>query len=107
VATLSPSRGEVWWYHRPDGQPRPVLVITRNEAIDKLNEILVVPATRTVRGIETEIAIDRDDGMPDACALSLDNTFLARKSLLTERITTLGPDKLHRVCTALSAAVAC
>ncbi len=84
-----------------------MLIITRNEAIEKLNEVLVVPTTSTVRGIATEVPIDRVDGMPDACALSLDNTFLARKSLLTERITTLGPDKLHRVCTALATAVAC
>jgi hypothetical protein len=28
-------------------------------------------------------------------------------ALLTERITILGPDKLHQVCTALAAAVAC
>jgi mRNA interferase MazF len=107
MATLSPSRGEVWWYERSEQKPRPVLVITRNEAIDKLYEILVVPATRTVRGIATEVAIDREDGMPDACALSLDNTFLARKALLTERITELGPERMHEVCRALSAATDC
>jgi len=102
-----PSRGEVWWYERSEQKPRPVLVITRNEAIDKLYEILVVPATRTVRGIATEVAIDREDGMPNACALSLDNTFLARKALLTERITELGPERMHEVCHALSAATDC
>ena len=107
MAALTPSRGEVWWYERPEEKPRPVLIITRDEAIGKLNEILVVPATSTVRGIATEVPIGRDDGMPKAGALSLDNTFLARKALLTERITTLGPDKLHLVCTALATAVAC
>lgn len=107
MATLSPSRGEVWWYERPEEKRRPVLIITRDEAIDKLNEVLVVPATSTVRGIPTEVSVDRSDGMPGACALSLDNTFLARKALLTERIATLGPDKLHLICTALSVAVAC
>ncbi len=107
MAALTPSRGEVWWYERPDQKSRPVLVITRNEAIGHLHEVLVVPTTSTVRGIATEVSLDRDDGMPGACALSLDNTFLARKALLTERITTLGPDKLHRVCAALGVAVAC
>ncbi len=107
MAALSPSRGEVWWYERPEQKRRPVLIITRNEAIDKLHEVLVVPTTSTVRGIATEVSIDRDDGMPNACALSLDNTFLARKAMLTERITTLGPAKLHQVCTALATAVAC
>jgi mRNA interferase MazF len=107
MAALSPSRGEVWWYEHPEQKPRPVLIITREEAIDTLREILVVPATSTLRGIATEVPIDRDDGMPVACALSLDNIFPARRALLTERITTLGPEKLHRVCATLAAAVAC
>lgn len=91
----------------PSRSGRPVLIITRDEAIDKLREVLVVPTTSTVRGIPTEVSIDRDDGMPGACVLSLDNTFLARKAMLTERIATLGPDKLHQVCMELGVTVAC
>ncbi len=107
MATLSPSRGEVWWYERPEQKPRPVLVITRNEAIGKLHDVLVVPATSTIRGIATEVSVDRDDGMPDACVLSLDNVFPARRALLTERITKLGPERMDEVCRALSSATSC
>jgi mRNA interferase MazF len=43
-------RGEIRWYtlRLPDKR-RPVLVLTRNDVIDHLNEIIVVPATRTIR----------------------------------------------------------
>jgi mRNA-degrading endonuclease toxin of MazEF toxin-antitoxin module len=44
-------RGEVRWYTfaLPDKR-RPVLILTRNEVIDNLNEIIVVPIMRTIRG---------------------------------------------------------
>jgi mRNA-degrading endonuclease toxin of MazEF toxin-antitoxin module len=49
------------------------LVLTRNEVIDRLNEIIVVPATRTIRGLATEVILTADDGMPAACALNFDH----------------------------------
>ena len=58
-------RGEIRWYKfaAPDKR-RPVLLLTRDTVIDTLNEIIVVPATRTIRGIATEIVLTSDDGMP-------------------------------------------
>ena len=44
-------RGEIRWYtFRLPDKRRPVLILTRNDVIDRLNEIIVVPATRTIRG---------------------------------------------------------
>ena len=51
----------------------------RATVIDSLNEIIVVPATRTVRGIATEVVLTVDDGMPAVCALSFDHVALARR----------------------------
>jgi mRNA interferase MazF len=59
-----------------------VLVLTRNEVIDHLNEIIVVPATRTIRGLSTEVILTADDGMPSVCALNLDHVALAQRSRL-------------------------
>lgn len=60
-------RGEIRWYTfaAPDKR-RPVLLLTRSMVIDTLNEIIVVPATRTLRGIATEVLLSGDDGMPRA-----------------------------------------
>ena len=101
------ARGEVWWYEHPEAGRRPFLILTRTEAVPVLNQLLAVPATRTVRGIPTEVALDVDDGMPEACALTLDNVSLIRKSLCTEMITRLSAEKLQAVCEALGAATAC
>jgi mRNA interferase MazF len=104
---VSPTRGEVWLYERPDRKPRPVLVLTRPEAIDSLSRILVVPATRSIRDIPTHVRLDESDGMREPCALALDNTFAPRKPLLTQRIAKLGPERMDEVCRALRMATAC
>lgn len=100
-------RGEVWLFESPDDKNRPVVVLTRDEAIDALNRVLVAPCTRKVREIPTHIKLDESDGMLVPCAVSLDNIFAARKGLLTRRITALGPDRMASVCGALNTAVSC
>lgn len=102
-----PRRGEVWWVQVPEAGRRPALVLTRSAAIPVLNRLVVVPATRTIRRIPTEVLLDEDDGMPAACALALDNVTLVRKSALAARIVTLQTDRMAEVCTALQVAVAC
>lgn len=102
-----PARGEVWWVEDPALGRRPALVLTRDGAIAVLDWLLVAPLSRTVRGIPTEVALDADDGLPEPCAATLDNVRPVRRALLTERITTLGPDRMHAVCAALRVAVAC
>jgi mRNA interferase MazF len=104
---VNPTRGEVWLYERPDRKPRPVLVVTRAEAIDSLSRILVVPATRSVRNIPTHVHLDESDGMREPCALALDNIFAPRKALLTQRIAKLGPERMAEVCRALRMATSC
>ena len=55
------------------------MILTRNEVIDRLNEIIVVPATRTIRGLDTELVLTEDDGMPAACALNFDHVAMAQR----------------------------
>ena len=65
------SRGEIRWYtFRYPDKRRPVLILTRDEVIDRLNEIIVVPATRTIRGLATELILTPQDGLPVPCALN-------------------------------------
>ena len=74
-------RGEIRWYtFRLPDKRRPVLILTRNDVIDRLNEIIVVPATRTIRGLTTEVVLTVHDGMPAACALNFDHVSLAQRN---------------------------
>ena len=101
------NRGEVWWVEEPEVGRRPACVLTRQEATPVLRRVTVAPATRTVRSIPTEVELAQEDGMPERCALSLDNLRTVPKVLLTERITTLGPRRLREVCVALERALGC
>lgn len=100
-------RGEVWWYEHPRAGRRPFLILTRDEVLSALVQVLAVPATRTIRGIPTEVGLDEDDGMPDACCLTLDNLAPIRPALCTERITRLSPERMSQVCRALALATGC
>lgn len=101
------NRGEVWWVEHPDAGRRPGCVLTRQAVIPVLNSVLVAPATRTIRGIPTEVTLTRDDGMPDDCALSFDNLTTVPIALLTTRITTVADTRLPELCDALRAATGC
>jgi mRNA interferase MazF len=99
--------GEVWWVEHPDAGRRPGCILTREAAIAVLTSVLVAPATRTVRGIPTEVPLSREDGMPDDCALSFDNLTTIPKALLTERITEVPAARHEALCGALRAATGC
>lgn len=101
------ARGEVWWYEHPEAGRRPFLVLTRDEALPVLNQVLAAPATRTVRGIATEVELDRGDGMPTSCVVSTDNVTLIRPTFLTGLVTRLRPERMQAVCEAIGHAIAC
>lgn len=73
-------RGEIRWYtfHRPDKR-RPVLVLTRDEIVELLNETIVAPVTRTIRGLTSEVVLTAEDGMPVTCTLNFDHVSLAQR----------------------------
>ncbi len=60
LVTGEPRQGEIWWASAADKR-RPVLVVTRNEALPVLHSFIVAPVTRTVRHIPTEIPLDADE----------------------------------------------
>ena len=101
-----PRQGEVWWAEVEDKR-RPVLVITRSDAIPVLSRLIVAPLTRTVRGIPTEIRLGPEEGLAAECAASFDNAQPINRRLLTERLTALGPLRRPEICAALAALADC
>ena len=82
-------RGEIRWYTFRPPEHRPVLLLARQEVAEVLNEIIVVPATRTVRGLATEVLLTPQNEMPTTCALNFDHISLARRSRFGGILTTL------------------
>ena len=97
----------MWWVERPHVGRRPHLIVTRSSAVPVLNALIAVPATRTTRGIQTEVPLTRADGMPSDCVLSLDNLSRIPKAFFVERICELRGDRLAEVCRALAYATDC
>jgi mRNA-degrading endonuclease toxin of MazEF toxin-antitoxin module len=81
--------------------------MTRDEAVERLSELIVVPLTTTVRGLPNEVGLNQTDGMPRACVTSIDNLSTIAKGQLVERITELDAAKMDEVCRALNRSVAC
>ncbi len=100
-----PRQGEVWWAEVEEKR-RPVLIVTRSEAVDVLSSIVVAPVTRTVRDIPTEIALGEPEGLPVECAASFDNLQRVRRSSLARRAGDLGV-RQQEICTALRALADC
>lgn len=102
----APLQGEVWWAEAEDKR-RPVLVVTRDEAVPVLRRLIVAPVTRTVRGIPTEVELGADEGLSEACAASFDNLQPVNRHLLTERAGALAAQRRSEVCRALDALADC
>jgi mRNA interferase MazF len=95
-------RGEIRWYQfsRPDKR-RPVLILSRDSALEWLGEVTVAPVTTTVREIPAEVHLTQADGMERDCAVNLDHLQTVAKSRLGARITTLPSQRMREVRLAL------
>lgn len=103
---MTPRQGEIWWA-QADGKRRPVLIVTRSEAVPVLHRVLVAPVTRTVRAIPTEISLGEAEGLAVACAASFDNLQPLSRHLLGGRAGALPAPRSGEICRALSALADC
>jgi mRNA interferase MazF len=83
------------------------VILTRDESIDVLYDLVVCPVTSIIRGLDTEVELGPDDGMPRTCVLNLTNAASAEKAMLIQAITALGPERMAEICRALRIATSC
>lgn len=100
-------RGDLHWVDFPGVGRRPGLIVTRDSAIPLLRSVLVVPGTRVIRGIPSEVVLEVNDGPPERFALSFDNLATVAKRAIGDRIATLSPEVMADVCEALRFTVTC
>ena len=95
-------RGEVWWANLPPpiGR-RPVVLVSRNRAIQVREAIAVALVTSVVRDIPSEVRLGRSDGLPKSCAINCDVLQTVPKHLLADRIALLTSSKQNELDEAL------
>lgn len=102
---MIPRQGDIWWAEAEDKR-RPVLIVTRSEAVPVLRTVVVAPITRTIRGIPTEIALNSENGLGVPCVATFDNLQPVPKAYLTSRVGQLTNPR-HDICRTLSALADC
>jgi mRNA interferase MazF len=90
-------RGDVAGLELEHEGRRPVVVLTRDNALPRLRNVVVALVTRTIRGIDTEVELGPEDGMAVPCAVSLDNLRTVPQALLTQSITRLGAHRTDAI----------
>ncbi len=84
-----------------------MLILTRDVAVQVLNNIVVAPITRRPRHLPSELSLGPAEGLHLECVASFDNLMVASKSLLTERAGVLDASRVHEICDVLHAAFDC
>jgi mRNA interferase MazF len=102
------ARGDIWTYEfqRPDKR-RPVLVLSRSEAIAVLHTVLVAPITSTIRGLPSEVPVGAAEGLKHESAVNLDHIQTVERSRLSRYIGHLNEEKMRAVCRSIAVATGC
>lgn len=98
---------EIWWANLP--QPagrRPVLLLSRNDAYQYLNKVIVAEITTKMRAIPVEVKLGKREGLSSTCVANLDNIRTTAKQWLDSRAGVLAPSRHREVKRALGYALA-
>lgn len=102
------ARGDVRLYRfAPPDKQRPVVVLTRDSAIQYLSSVTVAPVTSTIRGVPSEVLLDEGDGMKDRCAVNMHHAVTVSQQRLGKRVARLGPGRMSEICSALRFSLGC
>lgn len=101
------TQGELWLMETPNSKRRPVLIVSRDDVIPVLSNVVVAPVTSTIRAIPTCIPVGPDEGIDHESVATFDNLATVPKSVLTRRLGALGVGGRSQLCAALSAMADC
>ncbi len=92
----------MWWATLPPpAYARPVVLVNRESAYRKRTHVLVVPVTRHVRGLLSEVTLDGHNGLAHPSVANCDTIQLAAKSWLEHRVGELDVTQTERLGRAL------
>jgi mRNA interferase MazF len=95
-------RGDIWWASLPlPAGRRPVVLVSRDSAYAVRSSLTVTEVSTNIRGIPSEVALGKRDGLPKRCVANADTLVTIPKTWLVSRIGSLMPDKLAALDDAL------
>lgn len=99
-------RGETWLAD-VGREPRPVVVLTRDEVLDVRTNVCVAEITSQGRGLAVEVPVDADAGVHETSVINCDGLHTLSQRRLTQRIGVVDADVLDEVCAAITVALGC
>lgn len=102
------SRGDVRLYQfAPPDKKRPVVVLTRDSAVQYLSTVTVAPITTAIREVPSEVLLTENDGMKTRCAVNLHNVVTVSQNRLGRRVAQLSSLRMAEICKALRFSLGC
>ena len=98
------NRGAIHDVELPGGR-RPVVIVTREQAIPLLANVTVAAVTGTVRDLPTEVPLGPEHGLQRDYVVNCDNLFTIPKRALGNRRGELDAESLERLRDALRIAL--
>lgn len=99
-------RGEVWWADLPPPVgSRPVVILTRDAVLHSIESVVIVLVTRTVRGVPTEVALGRRQGLPVPCVANFDNLLTVPRNRLKRLMGACDASKVEELNRAIKASL--
>ena len=92
-------RGEIWW--ATVDKPRPVCLVSRDEAYEVRSLVTTAPVSTTVRGYAVEVKVGRREGLSRASVINCDWLVTLPKARLERRLGTLSSAKLEQLDASL------
>ncbi len=102
------ARGDIrlYTFEKPD-KKRPVVLLTRDTAIDYLSRVTIAPITSSIRGVPSEIVLDERDGMKAVCAVNLHNVVTVPRDHIGKWVGQLSEERMKQLCSALRFSLGC
>jgi len=84
-----------------------LVVLTRDSAIAYLWTVTVAPITSTIRGVPSEVVLEREDGMRAPCAVTLHNPVTVSHDRFGKCVAQLSSLRMNEICAALRFSLGC
>ncbi len=96
------NRGEIWWADLgPGRKTRPVVLLTRQDAIAARGLVTIAAVTSRRRHVPAEVPVGPDEGLPRESVVNLDLIDTIPRAALHQRVGPLSAEKLRQIDRAI------